>query len=318
MRRPLKIAQIAFGLVPIPPPGWGAVESIVWEYAQRLRARGHRFEIVNQRKRQALRTCLTLGGFDYFHCHNERALSRILIGGLIRRTKVVATSHHAFPMNGWNPVAEDLLVKLSRARYHLPITPLCADLIRKRKPTAQIAVMPNGCEVKEFRLGPQGNGRAVCIGRVEHRKRQGVVATQLLESNIPIDFVGPIKDSILPEGASYVGEWTRDELRDRLTSYSTLVLFSEAEGHPLVVAEALAAGLSVVVSPAGAVHLDPGLPFVKVCEQPDQLAEATSTCIQENERYRSEIRALALEQFDWDQIVTRYEEQLYRWLDERP
>jgi glycosyltransferase involved in cell wall biosynthesis len=47
---PMNIVQIATGLIPIPPNGWGAVERIVWMYKNRLERLGHHVDIqyINQ------------------------------------------------------------------------------------------------------------------------------------------------------------------------------------------------------------------------------------------------------------------------------
>jgi len=43
----MKIVLIGPGLSPIPPTGWGAVESMVWDYYEELSGRGHTVIIVN-------------------------------------------------------------------------------------------------------------------------------------------------------------------------------------------------------------------------------------------------------------------------------
>ena len=46
----LKVIQVATGMIPIPPNGWGAVERIIWAYQDRLQRLGHSVDIryVNQ------------------------------------------------------------------------------------------------------------------------------------------------------------------------------------------------------------------------------------------------------------------------------
>jgi hypothetical protein len=43
----MKIALIGPGIMPIPPDGWGAVESLIWDYAVELDELGHEGMIVN-------------------------------------------------------------------------------------------------------------------------------------------------------------------------------------------------------------------------------------------------------------------------------
>jgi glycosyltransferase involved in cell wall biosynthesis len=46
----MNIIQVATGMIPIPPNGWGAVERVIWEYKQKLELLGHNVDIkfVNQ------------------------------------------------------------------------------------------------------------------------------------------------------------------------------------------------------------------------------------------------------------------------------
>lgn len=46
----MNITQIATGMIPIPPNGWGAVERVIWSYKQKLELLGHNVDIkfINQ------------------------------------------------------------------------------------------------------------------------------------------------------------------------------------------------------------------------------------------------------------------------------
>jgi len=46
----MNIIQVATGMIPIPPNGWGAVERVIWEYKQKLELLGHNVDIqfINQ------------------------------------------------------------------------------------------------------------------------------------------------------------------------------------------------------------------------------------------------------------------------------
>ena len=43
----MKISIIGPGLMPIPPKGWGAVESLIWDMANALKDLGHEIQIIN-------------------------------------------------------------------------------------------------------------------------------------------------------------------------------------------------------------------------------------------------------------------------------
>ncbi len=84
------------------------------------------------------------------------------------------------------------------------------------------------------------------------------------------------------------------------------------EAHPLVVLEALAAGLGVAVSESAAANLDRSLPFVTVIPQlkiydRDYVAAAVQANRQLALQQRPAIRTYA-ETFDWTRLAPRFEE----------
>ena len=44
----MKIALVGPGIIEIPPKGWGAVESLIWDYATELGELGHEGSIITR------------------------------------------------------------------------------------------------------------------------------------------------------------------------------------------------------------------------------------------------------------------------------
>ena len=82
---------------------------------------------------------------------------------------------------------------------------------------------------------------------------------------------------------------------------------------PVVVVEALAAGLPVVISPACTGNLDLSQPFIHVVESDDQLIPAVQRAIAQRDELTDQIRAYAEQNFDYDSLVQRYLAQLQAW-----
>ncbi len=108
----------------------------------------------------------------------------------------------------------------------------------------------------------------------------------------------------------YLGSWTRDEVCLKLTEYNCLVLFSDGEAAPMVVPEAFAAGLSVVISESAKANIDKTKEFISIL--PDgvndkfQIKNTIVHAIQENNTFRNAIRTYATVYFDYEIIVKEY------------
>jgi len=308
----MRIVLVGQGSLPIPPRGWGAVEHIIWEYAVRLRSRGHQVHIVNSKWRLAALRCallVRLRKVDVVHVHQSRVL-RWLVPMVGKRALIVATCHEPIDIEPDEQTLEDLAL----CRHHMPLNEGVARLIRSRREGAVVALLKNGTETDRFTTHLFGDGRAVCVGKVQKRKRQRELAKVLWQAGVPCDFVGPQGDDTLEEGTYDLWtEFDRETLRERLGVWSCLVLVSHAEGQALVVAEGLAAGLCVVVSPEAAQNLDTTQPFVFVAHGPEDWAAQTRAAIQANEDLRKQARAYAQAHFDMDAIVKSYVWQLSQW-----
>lgn len=191
------------------------------------------------------------------------------------------------------------------------------DVYRKNGYKKILRVLSNPIDTARFRFARRGNGKAICLGRIQDRKQQQQIAN-LLKGTVAVDFVGPNDSSFgfakLPfvenETAKYLGSWTRSEVCRRLTEYSCLVHLPVSEvAAPLVVLEALAAGISVVTNRASSANLT-NEPFITILpddeNNPEVVGKAVSDAIARNASLRNEIRQYAQEHFDYSVIIPEY------------
>jgi glycosyltransferase involved in cell wall biosynthesis len=171
----------------------------------------------------------------------------------------------------------------------------------------------------------QDTFKAICLGKIETRKHQAELV-RLTADRVAVDLVGPIDTRGAPDFCEnrtchYVGSWSKDEVYDRLTEYSCLALLSESEAAPLVVLEALAAGLSVVVTESASANLT-NEKFITVIPAGSKNAEFVSDTIQSaidrNNDYRQEIRSYAFDRFDYSVLVKNYERIIHEFRDYYP
>ncbi len=322
MDRPLSLLLVHNSEQPIPPVGYGAIETILWQYVTRLRKRGHRVELLNRGGPQAIPAFLGQMARqrpDFVHINAPSLIPYFRPIARAFGAKTVATAHIGWtlPADSNDADLRRLLELYGGAPYHLHLNREHPELLREIGAAPSTwKVLRNAVETDEFRYSPTpGNGRAVCVAKINRRKRQQEVADAVRGSEIHVDFVGHADTRALEPNANAhaLGSWDRPTLHERMTDYSAFVLCAKAEGQALAVVEALAAGLSVVLSPAAAHNIDPSLPFVHVVETDDAILPALQRAIAENPQHREAARAYAIEAFDYERVLDEYVDILRSW-----
>jgi glycosyltransferase involved in cell wall biosynthesis len=316
----MKILMVGPGIMPIPSPGWGAVETIIWQQKIYLGKNGCHVDILNQRGLWAALQAKPWQ-YDLVHLHYD-GLSKFWID-LSRAFKfpLVITTHYGYAacLEKWESYYNKIFADLSKANGLLVLSKEISQTFQNHGFSGWVDVLPNGTEVTDIHFSPDdGNGRAICLGKIEPRKNQANIATILnAKSSAQCDFVGPIGvDELVVDDIStrYLGVWSRQDVHAKLTDYSCLVLASDGEAHPLVVMEAMAAGLSIVVTPEATANLQANLPFVYVVQDLSNIDKIIEMATRENKKYRNDIRAYVGREFSWDVISARYVQSIENYL----
>lgn len=314
----MKIALVGPGLMPIPPVGWGAIESLIWKYYQGLRAAGHTVEIFNSQDIATIVKEINGRDFDFVHVHYDEFAHEFVRNC----TKPFClTSHYGYILkrSHWARGYFSIFTDFLAAQGIIALSSEIREVYREAGYTGPVYVLKNGIDTKSFSFKDKGNGKVLCLGKIEPRKQQAVLA-RLMEDKMEIDFVGPIVDDdfIAEKKCHYLGVWSKEEVQQKLTEYSALILLSDGEAAPLVVIEALAAGLSVVVSKSAAANLDQK-EFITLLDDeernPEVIIKALEAAVQHNNHYRLAIRAYATETFDNAVVMTEYQTIIKKFLD---
>ena len=143
------------------------------------------------------------------------------------------------------------------------------------------------------------------LAKVDYRKRQ-----HLFQNIDSLWFAGNIVDERYDTKNNYLGEWTKDQLYKELTDYGNLVLLSDGEAHSLVIMEAFAAGLGVVISEYARANLDLDKKFITLIPEKKikDIDYVEGQIIRNREysiKHRDEIREYG-KQFAWKKMLKEH------------
>jgi hypothetical protein len=313
----MKFCLVGPGGTAIPPNGWGAVESIVWDYYENLVRLGHTVVIVNTADRGAIVAECNGCGADVVYIMYD---DHIVLVPHLTCKRIYYMSHYAYIThpgfreigggNYYNNIFKWVIQYQDRIVLNA-ISREVLDVYLREGYRGKWNVIGNGAREDLFVYRPTADclclDRSIYVGKVEFRKGQ-----YKYQGIVGIDFAGNYHDSPFDQSnRNYLGEWNKATLYDRLTNYGNLVLLSGGEADPLVVKEALIAGLGVVVSECAAANLDRRLPFVTVI--PDARLddiEYVSDAIMANRLVsvgmREQIREYGMRGFSWGGVIDRF------------
>ena len=300
----MKISIIGPGLMPIPPKGWGAVETLIWDMRNALIVLGHEVDIVNVNNPREILKKVSEFKPDFVHIHYDDWV------GLYQYIDYpcACTSHYGYLER---PDMFGGYVNIANAFAQIKPRIFClSEGIKKVYnvlmdiPKEKLYVSPNGVNCSAFRFtdAPHHADRSIYLAKIDYRKRQ-----HLFQSIDSLYYAGNIADERFDKEKNYLGEWSKEFLYNNLTEYGNLVLLSDGEAHPLVCMEAFAAGLGVVVTEWGKAILDVDKEFITVIpEKHIGDIEFLEYEIVKNREYSINHREEILEyaqKFDWVNVV---------------
>jgi len=310
----MRIFLIGPGCKPIPPKGWGAIESLIWDYYENLSKQNIETIIINDINLTNVINICNIEQPDVIHIMYDDYIN---IVPFLRCNKILYTSHYAFITNEYfetkfNGYFNNVFSKVISNKDKIQLNALSSsigDVYEKYGYNGKKFILSNGArnDLFKYTTQPTKNNKSVYVAKIEERKRQYIY--QCIED---IDFIGNYHDSSFDiNNANYLGEWNKKTLYEKLTEYGNLILLSSGEADPLVTKEALIAGLGIVVNEISSANLDLTKEFITVIPNYKlNDIEYIEEKIKENREYsvnnRNEIREYALANFSWDSIIKKY------------
>jgi glycosyltransferase involved in cell wall biosynthesis len=268
----MKIALIGPGILPIPPPGWGAVEILVWDYYRELKKLGHDVKIINKIRQhpydqsnpftpycQELIKEINECQYDFVHLHYD-CLYHIL--PYLNAKKIGITSHYPYidqpekhRADGFAPIFNFMVQNDTNKYLNFMLAKKDVDFLLQRGANSKLLfLLENGINSSVFKCTINNTSelrnKTIYLGQVNERKGQYKYCH--LKN---IDIIGPDGNNGNNSIANYKGSWTREDVQTKLTDYGNLLLLSKGEADPLVVKEALMCGLGVVINATSSKNL---------------------------------------------------------------
>jgi glycosyltransferase involved in cell wall biosynthesis len=303
----MKISIVGPGEMPIPPIGWGAIETLIWDMRNALISLGHEVQIINEQNPEKIIHMINEYRPDFVHVHYDNFIT---LYPYIQYPKAI-TSHFGYierpEMFGGYANIVNYFTKVKPTVFCLSESIKNVYKILMNIEEDNLYINPNGVNSKAFYFNdiPKYSDRSIYLAKIDYRKRQ-----HLFQSIDSLWYAGNIADQRFNVNKNYLGEWSKETLYNELTNYGNLVLLSDGEAHPLVCMEALACGLGIVVSQFGTANLDTTKEFIDVIPE-DKINDISyvESIIVKNRKYSVLHRKEILEyskQFDWQNIITKY------------
>lgn len=303
----MKISIVGPGEMPIPPTGWGAIETLIWDMQNALISLGHEVQIINEQNLEKIIHMINEYRPDFVHIHYDNFIT---LYPYIQYPKAI-TSHFGYigrpEMFGGYANIVNYFAKVKPTVFCLSESIKNVYKVLMNISEDNLYINPNGVNSKAFYFNdiPKYYDRSIYLAKIDYRKRQ-----HLFQSIDSLWYAGNIADQRFNTNKNYLGEWSKETLYNELTNYGNLVLLSDGEAHPLVCMEALACGLGVVVSQFGTANLDTTKEFIDVIPE-DKINDISyvESIIIKNRNYSVLHRKEILEyskQFDWENIVKKY------------
>lgn len=310
----MKIILIGPGGTSIPPKGWGAVESIVWDYYEELLKLGHEVNIINENTHAEIIKKTNEYYADVIYIMYD---DHIVVAPHIQCKQIFYMSHYAYIIQPGFETKQSyyfnqIFKKVIEYQDYITLNAISDEILEVYKKygyTGKANVICNGArkDLFKYKENPIYPDKSIYVAKIEVRKSQ-----YKYQSIKDICFVGNYHNSSFDiRQPNYLGEWTKPVLYESLTEYGNLVLLSNGEADPLVIKEALLSGLGVVVSECASANLDRNSPFI--CIIPDNRLDDiqyVTEKIKDNREIsismRSHIREYALNKFTWSRIVSEF------------
>jgi len=299
-----RILIVGAGSIPIPPIGWGAVETIISETIPHYISAGISVGLLNSHQGKQWKKAKRIE-WDSIICHSDDLVKRVR--KYWPNVKLISGTHYGYAAqpSKWHKSYRKVFKDLSLAEKVVCLSPAILGTFIEFFPKEDLLYAPNGSSFEPLE-NETSNGEIIYLGKIESRKKQYECWKSLSESGLKVKFAGPIEDSrVLAElhheptlNQTFPGPVSRETLVKELSKYRALLLLSDGEADALVLYEAQLAGLPIIVNKDSLGGQDGNLPWVNVINDVDEIGNALQELDSQNISKR-QIASFAKENYSW-------------------
>lgn len=281
--------------------------------------------------------------YDIIHCH---FIVPDGLAGLRASSKLgipVAVTAHGSDVPGYNPDRFKFLHKVIRPAWRRTARAIdriicpsnyLQELILKHEPAAKTMAIPNGLDLDKFDSNKQRRRRILVVTRMLERKGVQDVIRALAGSDLGVEFhivgTGPYLNSLIEQAkdmnvdARFHGWLDNDsnELKELFETSSIFVFPSHAENFPLVLLEAMAAGLAIITTNQTGCCEVVGDTAIQVTPGDDRAIRAALEQLasdpEECERMGRRARKRLDDHFSWPAVAQQYLDAFQNIIDGNP
>lgn len=257
-----RVALLCDGSIPIPPPGWGAVQRDVWNLHSSLQKHGFDSLILNVKSEDELHQLCQDFKPHLINVHTDGADTLIKLLPYLKAfpTPVVSTTHHSGLSIGI-PTYAALNARL--ADVIIAVSPSIRERFL-RAGYRNVHFIPNGVNLSVFKPLPKKPNSVIGVGQNIPRKRWAELARFFLDKpNYHLTLCGPNMDSlasnvpVIPRAANIttIGNLSESETARLMGESEYLAHLCEIEACCLVIREGMASGCKVWTVPSNAQDL---------------------------------------------------------------
>lgn len=313
-----KIILVGPGYLPIPiqgTNGWGGIENTLTHIINEFENRGQNYYLVNDKVNyKKLVNDVSKTEHSIVHVHYDDYAPELFLD---KNFLLISTSHspyHPFKQLWQGGVFNHFNTLFNNIDGYFGQSDISNKNALELNSNLKLGLCRCGISEKIFEntRKHKGNKKSLVIGKIEPRKNQTFLQ-KVFSQDLEIDFVGQCADPNFETKnigkTNYLGVWSREDVKNKMTEYSSLILLSSFEGDVGVVKEALASGCSIIVSKSASLNLDESKPFIKIYEEikdKNQFINDVNKINEENEEYRSQIFDYFKNNFDVSVTVEEY------------